>query len=132
MRRLFSTFATGAPGAGLLVMRAAAGSALLLRGVAGLSTEPVLGIAALLLLQIALGALLFAGLWTPVTGALVAALELATVTQPGDPWTRILLGTLGLSLALLGPGAWSVDARLFGWRRITIPDRASRASAPDP
>jgi hypothetical protein len=23
-------------------------------------------------------------------------------------------------LALLGPGAWSIDARLFGWRRIDV------------
>ena len=41
----------------------------------------------------------------------------------GDPWIHILLLTLGISLALLGPGAWSVDARLFGWRRIEIPNR---------
>ena len=40
------------------------------------------------------------------------------VSQPGDPWASILLGTLGGALALLGPGAWSVDARLFGWKRI--------------
>ena len=29
-----------------------------------------------------------------------------------------MLGTLGVALALLGPGGWSVDARLFGWKRI--------------
>jgi putative oxidoreductase len=132
VRRLFSTFATGVPGAGLLVMRAAAASALLLRGIAGLSADPTLGVAALLLFQIVLGALLFAGLWTPLAGALVAVLEVARLAtaQPGDPWSHILLGTLGLSLALLGPGAWSADARLFGWRRIDIPDRTPRASAP--
>jgi len=68
--------------------------------------------------------LLLTGLWTPIAGALVAVLELwAAFSQPGDPWTRILLATLGLALALLGPGAWSVDARLFGWKRIAIRDR---------
>jgi hypothetical protein len=31
-----------------------------------------------------------------------------------------LLAGLGAALALLGPGAWSVDARLYGWKRIEI------------
>jgi hypothetical protein len=31
-----------------------------------------------------------------------------------------LLGILGISLAMLGPGAWSVDALLFGRKRITV------------
>jgi putative oxidoreductase len=33
------------------------------------------------------------------------------------------LGALGAALALLGPGAWSVDARLFGWKRLDIRSR---------
>ena len=44
-------------------------------------------------------------------------------SQPGDPWTYILLGSIGIALALLGPGAWSIDARIFGWKRIDIRDR---------
>jgi len=43
----------------------------------------------------------------------------------GDLWLHIRLGTLGVALVLLGPGAWSVDARLFGWKRIDIRDRKS-------
>jgi hypothetical protein len=31
-----------------------------------------------------------------------------------------LLAAIGLCLALLGPGAWSIDARLFGRRRVEI------------
>jgi uncharacterized membrane protein YphA (DoxX/SURF4 family) len=70
--------------------------------------------------------LLLTGLSTPVAGTLVAIIELwATFSLPGDPWTHILLGALGAALALLGPGAWSVDARLFGWKRIAIRDRRS-------
>jgi uncharacterized membrane protein YphA (DoxX/SURF4 family) len=70
------------------------------------------------------GILLIAGLWTPIAGTLVAVFELWSIfSQPGDPWSRILLATLGVALALLGPGAWSIDARLFGWKRIRISDR---------
>ena len=70
------------------------------------------------------GVLLIVGLWTPVAGALAAVLELYTSLSPsGDPWTHALLATVAIALALLGPGAWSVDARLFGWKRIAIRDR---------
>lgn len=74
----------------------------------------------------ALAILLVAGLWTPVAGALVALIEIWNAyLRPGDLWFHILLGTLGVALALLGPGAWSVDSRLFGWKRIDIRDRKS-------
>jgi len=47
------------------------------------------------------------------------------LSHHGDPWSCILLGTLGAALALLGPGGWSVDAYLFGWKRIDLRDRKS-------
>jgi hypothetical protein len=60
------------------------------------------------------------------TGALAAVIESwCAFSQPGDPLTHILLVTLGAALALVGPGAWSVDARLFGWKRINIRNRKS-------
>jgi hypothetical protein len=72
-------------------------------------------------LMIAAGLLLMAGLWTPVSGSALAALELWAIfsRMPIDPWADILLATCGVGMALIGPGAWSLDARLFGWRRIT-------------
>jgi putative oxidoreductase len=119
MRRLFSTFARGLPGAGLLMLRVVAGIALATHGVTTLKGGPSIGVTVLQVLAIGGGILLFAGLWTPIAGALVAVVALLhALWQPGDPWIHILLGTLGAALALIGPGAWSIDGRLFGWKRI--------------
>jgi len=66
-----------------------------------------------------------------VAGTLLGLLEVwHLVSLPTDPWIHMLLLTLGISLALLGPGAWSVDARLFGWKHIDIPDRQHRSRTP--
>jgi uncharacterized membrane protein YphA (DoxX/SURF4 family) len=124
MRRLYSTFAHGLPGAGLLLMRLVAGIALVVEGVMSLRGGTSIGAAILHALGAGAGILLLAGLWTPIAGVLVAILALwQAFSHPGNPWSCIMLGTLGAALALLGPGGWSVDARLFGWKRIDIRDR---------
>jgi uncharacterized membrane protein YphA (DoxX/SURF4 family) len=74
-------------------------------------------------------ALLLVGFWTPVAGVSMAVAELSlafshsALSRSEDTWIHILLGALGAALAMLGPGAWSVDARLFGRKRIQIPQR---------
>lgn len=124
MRRLFSTFAHGWPGAGLLVMRVVLGIALIARSITRLWGSPPMLLTVLSVLLIGAGLLLLAGLWTPIAGSLVAAIEVCKIfLLPENLWVYILLGTLGVALAMLGPGAWSVDARLFGWRRVELPDR---------
>jgi uncharacterized membrane protein YphA (DoxX/SURF4 family) len=127
LRRLFWTFATGVPGAGLLVMRVVAAAALGFKAVSGLSDQFHIGSAPIIALQIGAGLLLLAGLWTPLAGLLAVVLEAWLLfAQPHDPWPHILLATLCGALALLGPGAWSVDARLFGWQRINIRSTVAR------
>jgi putative oxidoreductase len=121
MRRLFSTFAPGAPGAGLLLMRVAAGGTIAVHAVTELASGPPLPTAALETVAAGIGVLLIAGLWTPIAAAL-AVLHAAwhAFVHPGEADFYLLLAAVGIALALLGPGAWSVDARLFGWKRVEI------------
>jgi uncharacterized membrane protein YphA (DoxX/SURF4 family) len=107
-------------------MRLAAGIALIVHGITKLLSWPPLGSAIVPAVTTCVGILLLAGLWTPIAGVLLAIIEIwSALTHPHDPWSYILLGTLGAALAMLGPGAWSVDARLFGWKRIDLRDRTN-------
>jgi putative oxidoreductase len=66
-----------------------------------------------------LGLFILAGFWTPVVGALVAAVELWMVVAGGaNIWMSLTLAVFGATLAMIGPGAWSIDARLFGRKYI--------------
>lgn len=121
MRRLFSTFARGWPGVGLLLIRIAAGVSLIIDGLETIQAgEPA---ASLILRMVATadGALLLAGLWTPIAGSLVIGLAIwQTLLRHENPYPGILLAAMGAALALVGPGALSLDAWLFGWKRIDI------------
>ena len=96
------------------------------QGITALRGETAVVSAVLHVIAAVAGILLVAGLWTPIVGTLVALLQLWSIfSEAGDPRVHILLGTIGAALALLGPGGWSVDARLFGWKRIEPPERKS-------
>ncbi len=65
------------------------------------------------------GVLLLLGLYTPLAGAVAAIAEAwIAFSHPGNLLAPIGLICLGLSLAMIGPGAWSIDARLFGRKQI--------------
>jgi putative oxidoreductase len=124
LRRLYSTFAGGWPGLGLLLMRLVVGSVLLSHVGPHLWGTPPLPVTVASLFLAASGLFLLAGLWTPLAGTAVAMIEISRIlTIDNDPLVSLLVGTVAGALAMLGPGRWSADAQLFGWKRIDAPRR---------
>jgi uncharacterized membrane protein YphA (DoxX/SURF4 family) len=123
VQRLFSTFAGGWPGGGLLAQRLLLGIALVYFCFACVNTTPVCGTVVPQSIGALAGIMLLAGLWTPVAGILVAIMEAwAAFSLPGSAALPAVLSVLGASLAMIGPGAWSLDAWLFGRKHIEPPD----------
>jgi uncharacterized membrane protein YphA (DoxX/SURF4 family) len=98
---------------------------------AGLEPKSIL-IGALLA---ASGSMLTIGLWTQVASVVLAFVALAhAVSWAGHPVVNLdtapaafYVIAIAIAVALLGPGALSLDCRLFGPREIVIPTPARRS-----
>lgn len=125
MQRLFSTFPNSWPGLGLLVLRCAFALSLLVtpsEQTSLLHSESLLRAAAVLI-----GAFLVAGAWTPIAAAIGVAYELLQILfEPGVCVMPLLLAAFAAAIAMLGPGAWSLDAAIFGRKRIDVRLRGNR------
>jgi hypothetical protein len=113
-------FPTGWPGAALLLLRVAL-SANVAYGSVDVSAH--LDIAWVLALLATVSLALCVGLLTPITAALAAFIEIliwyfSTGTIAALHVCAILVAT---ALAMLGPGAYSLDAKLFGRRQVIFP-----------
>ena len=64
------------------------------------------------------GIFLLLGFWTPLAGALLTIDELSS--QRDGQWIHILLAVLAAGTAMVGPGAWSIDAVRFGRKRFDL------------
>jgi putative oxidoreductase len=131
LQRLFSTFPSSWPGFGLLLLRCSLGIALTYSGTAGLSGNSSGFVASAQYAIAAVGGLfLIAGLWTPVMGTLVALdqfwIALWIHSPKSEAWIHIFLAVVAVSMSMLGPGAWSIDSRLFGRKRIDLNSRGRR------
>jgi uncharacterized membrane protein YphA (DoxX/SURF4 family) len=119
MQRLFTTFPNSWPGAGLLLLRLTLAAAIFLQ-----HPHPVGSVALIVALdavEVLIGSLLTIGLWTPLACVAQLVLEIhSIVTGAGAIRSSVLYSATYVSLAALGPGAWSLDARLFGRKKMYI------------
>jgi uncharacterized membrane protein YphA (DoxX/SURF4 family) len=128
---IFSSFPAGWPGAGLLLLRAAVAALLILRAMAcfmsGHQTRFLFVVA---LVTVASGALLLGGYLTRLAAVVAVGAGISTMCSwlaaPNvaffDTRTTAALATvIAAAVVCLGPGAFSLDARLFGRREIIIP-----------
>ena len=121
LQRLYSTFADSWPGVGLLLQRVVAAIMLVRVCIIHLTDSPFSTSMIPHIIGACAGMLFLVGLWTPFMGTLIAVVELwVTLTHFSDPWISIMLATIGATSAMLGPGAFSVDARLFGRRHLEV------------
>ena len=121
MQRLYPMFPFGWPGRGLLLLRLGIVAILTHDGIRAWMGAPQRESTAPQVVAAITGVFLLVGLWTPVAGAIVALSEIWIVlTGAAHPQSTILLATQGVALAFLGPGSLSIDARLFGRKRLNI------------
>jgi putative oxidoreductase len=119
MQRLFSIFPNGWPGVGLLLLRFAIGLPLVADStlyIFGWSHDNGLAIE---LAKLCAGLMLVFGLCTPFAAVAQVVLIVAN-SFARDRVDGLTGGIIGLSLLMLGPGAWSADARLFGRQKIDL------------
>jgi uncharacterized membrane protein YphA (DoxX/SURF4 family) len=120
MQRLFSAFPNGWPGCGLVLLRVICGTPLLAIGTAQLWAWPIDSLLWCRLFSCLAAALILAGLWTPLAASCLAMLQ-GVLAFAGEGFaTHLILALIGVSLVMLGPGAWSIDARLYGRKRIDL------------
>jgi hypothetical protein len=119
MQRLYSMFPAGGPGIGLLLLRASVAAGCFLDGPVQAADHFARSD---LLLRAVLDAALGLGVLTPLTVLLSCVLAIVEIAGLGVMQAPVAWVTLvnAVALGLLGPGAYSLDARLFGRRVLVV------------
>jgi hypothetical protein len=124
VQRLFSTFPNSWPGSGLLLLRAGTAAGLFCSAFRHKSEAAQIALILPHVIGAGAGVLLLLGLWTPISGMLIVVIEVwVAFSSAGAGANPIMLAISGASLAMIGPGAWSIDCRLFGRKHFEIPER---------
>lgn len=131
LQRLFPTFPSGWPGLGLLLLRGLLGFTLLAQSLVYIgSTDLSFQAWVVALLAVTSGAFLVVGFMTPIVALVVGlgfigfAISSFVFSTPGLYEADYLIIdpiVVAIAVAFLGPGAFSLDARMFGRREIRIP-----------
>ncbi len=121
MQRIFSTFPNSWPGCGLLLLRFVTGAPLLVAALSIWSGASNATPLPLRLIDAMSAGFILLGLWTPVGATLQAVIEGFHSAAGGTfNFDHAMHALAGLSLVMLGPGVWSIDARLYGRKRIEV------------
>jgi uncharacterized membrane protein YphA (DoxX/SURF4 family) len=133
VRRLFSAFPTGLPCIGLIVLRITVAAGAIAQGIGSLagSSQPTLAEQTIGVFAIVAALVMLIGFMTPIAslalafgyfGAGVPSFLSADVVRHSSSFTALSLAAISTALVFLGPGAFSLDCRLFGRREIVIPE----------
>jgi uncharacterized membrane protein YphA (DoxX/SURF4 family) len=122
VQRLFATFPDGQPGAALLLLRLSLAGVLAFHGAAYWQGLPSFWVT---LICGGVGVLLAIGLYTPFTAIFGGAAGTVAlfISKCDDPLAAGFVLLVMVALGMLGAGAYSLDARMYGRREVVVPPR---------
>jgi len=127
MQRLFGTFPNRGAGLALVILRVAGAATLLSPLVSGARLCPGFGVEVLFTMSSIAAVLLTIGWFTPLAAASAILFTLGTLWFCSATTVNALMIAILVSVGLLGAGAYSVDAHLYGRRRLVVGRPAGKA-----